>query len=385
MRALVWLPALAMAVLLSFQPGLSVEQEKIERTGALESPVQRDLFAVAWRPVPGDEYALIAGDGGTVLEYTGKFFINLSPNVTAALLGIGWRPDGLRALIVGEQGTVLEFDGNAFRTLSANTTSRLEDAEWRPQGDLAMVVGHDGTLLEFSGGAFTRLNSTVSKPITSVSWRPDGRFAFLCGDFPYVLRFDPESGQVLRLQTGSDQYLRMVAWRPDGGTALVVGTLGSIFLFDGTAFVPLDSPTANQWLAAGWSPDNRTALVAARGGLLFKYEGGIGLWTIDTNTTRSLFSIAYRLNGSYALGVGEGGLVMRYPPAEKPPTPPPADDGAGAGWLLPSALVLLAASVAMIGLAVLLVIRARRHELERRKLEEALERAGELAARKKGT
>jgi WD40 repeat protein len=228
----------------------------------LQSPTSLNLRAISWRPVPGDSYALIAGESGTLLQYTGRFFINLSPNLTAGLYGIGWHPSGSSALIVGENGTVLLFNGQQVLSMPQNSTHVFEDVKWRPQGDFALIAGHNGTLFRYAGGAFTRIHTNISQPITSIAWRPDGRIALLCGDFPFVLRYDPETDSVLRLETGSDRYfLRYAAWRPDGAAALVMGTLGILFRYDGTDFVPLDSPTGNQWLAASWSPDNRTALL----------------------------------------------------------------------------------------------------------------------------
>ena len=372
----------ALVLLLQLQPGAWAQSDAAER---LDSTVSLDLWAVAWRPMPGDSYALVAGEAGTVLQYTGKFFIKLQPNTTSDLSGVGWHPSGSKALLVGRDGTFLEFDGTGFRSAPFNSTQWFEDAKWRPQGDFALVAGHNGTLMRTDGSAFTHLNSTVNVTITSISWRPDGRFAFLCGDFPFVLRYDPETGEVARLDTGLfGQYLRGVSWRPDGGAALVFGTLGNLFRYDGAGFTPLNSPTANQWLAGAWSPDNSTALLAARNGLLYKFEEGKALVPITTNTTGSIHSIAYALNGSYALCVGSAGLVLRYPPAEKPGPRPPVDGGDGQDWLLLSAALVMVFSLLTVGVAVYTISRARRKERDARLLEDAELHAAELAGMKKG-
>jgi WD40 repeat protein len=356
--------------------------ESVER---LQSPTSLDLHAVAWRPVPGDSYAIVTGEGGALLQYTGRFFINLSPNVTGALRGVGWHPTGSDALIVGDNGTVLDFDGQRIRSLPQNWTYVFEDVKWRPQGDFALITGHDGTVLKYSGGNFTRLDANLTQPVTCVAWRPDGRIAFLCGDFPFVVRYDPETGTFLKLETGSDQYfLRFAAWRPDGGDALVMGTLGVLFRYDGTGFVPLNSPTANQWLSASWSPDNRTAMLSARGGLLYGYTEGKGnLTPISTNTTSSINSLAYNLNGSYAIGAGDGGLVVRYPSSGENPPNPTTDGGEVAMWLWLSAGILIAVSAISMVVALFMVHRARKKADERQKLEEAEAHAAELAMAKK--
>jgi hypothetical protein len=352
----------------------------------LTAPVDADLKAVAWRPVPADSYALIAGNAGTVCEYTGKFFIRLTANTTEDLAGIGWRPDGSGALVVGRSGTVLEFDGNDFRNLSSNGTDWYEGVSWRPLGDFALLVGRSGLLVKFEGGLLTRLNSTVKATIDCVSWRPDGRYALLCGDFPYVLRYDPATGEVLRLDTGlTGQFLRVAAWRPDGSAAIVAGTVGNIFRYDGTGFTPLDSPTANQWLAACWAPDNETALLSAGGGLLYLYNESRVMQRLATNTTSSIFSIAYALNGSYSLAVGAGGLVLRYPAPQAPQPGKPSRAAPDTTWLLLSGAVLLATSLSMVSVAALTARRARRSERERLQLDEAEEHAAGLAAASKRT
>jgi WD40 repeat protein len=373
---------MALILLVQLQPGAGALSGNVER---LVSTVTLDLRSAAWRPVPGDSYALVAGESGTVLQYTGKFFIKLQPNTTSDLSGVAWHPSGSKALLVGRDGAFLEFDGNGFRSAPFNTTFWFEDVKWRPQGDFALVAGHNGTLIRTEGSVFTHLNSTVNFTITSISWRPDGRFAFLCGDFPFVLRYDPETGQSARLETGvSGQFLRGVSWRPDGGAALVFGTLGNLFRYDGSGFTPLNSPTANQWLAGAWSPDNRTALLAARGGLLYRFEEGKALAPITTNTTQSIHSIAYTLNGSYALCAGSGGLVLRYPPTETPLPNPPVDGDDGSDWLLLSAVLVATFALMTVGVAVYMSLRARRKQREADELADAELHAVELAAQKKG-
>jgi WD40 repeat protein len=350
----------------------------------LQSPTSLDLHAVAWRPGSTDSWALIAGDQGALLQYTGHSFINLSPNVTGALRGAGWNPTGTRALVVGDGGTVLDYDGISLRFLSPNTTGILDDVKWRPQGDMALIAGHNGTVLKYSGGNFTRLDANLTQPVTCVAWRPDGRMAFLCGDFPFVVRYDPDVGTFQRLDTGSDLFfLRFAAWRPDGGSAIVMGTLGMLFRYDGTRFSPINSPTANQWLSASWSQDSSTALLSARGGLLYNYSEASGNMTpVATNTTSSINCISYNPNGSLAIGAGDGGLVVRYPaPPPGPVHNPPGGDGS-ALWLVVSAAVLLSVSLLMVAIALLMVHRSRKKERERRDLEEAEARASEVAAAK---
>ncbi|MBM4248232.1 MAG: WD40 repeat domain-containing protein [Euryarchaeota archaeon] len=373
------LVGLLLLVQLQCPPAAAKAAERLESTASL------DLRAVSWRPVQGDTFALIAGEGGTLLQYTGRFFMKPPAGTSADLNGIGWHPSGSRALLVGREGTLIEYDGAGLRAAPQNRTLWFEDAKWRPQGDFALIVGHNGTLARTNGSALTLLDPAVNGTLTSVSWRPDGRYAFVCGDFPFVLRYDPESGTVARLGTGvADQYLRGVSWRRDGGAALVYGTLGNLFRYDGAGFTPLDSPTANQWLAADWSPDNRTALLAARGGLLYMYEEGRPLSKVETNTTASICSIAYAPNGSYALCVGAGGLVLRYPPAPVDGQNPPVDGGDGTDWLLLTAALLMIFSLMTVGVAVHMTLRSRRREREASGLAEARLHAVELAARRKG-
>jgi len=373
---------LCVAAIVLFPAPIRGETAAVEK---LQSTTLLDIHAIAWRPVPGDSYALVAGDRGVLLQYTGRFFINLSPNLTGALRGVGWHPTGSHALVVGDEGTVLDFDGQAIRTIPQNSTTILDDVKWRPQGDMALITGHNGTILKYSGGNFTRLDANLTQPVTCIAWRPDGRMALLCGDFPFVVKYDPEVGSFQRLDTGSDAYfLRFAAWRPDGGSAIVMGTLGVLFRYDGTRFVSLNSPTANQWLSVSWSPDNSTALLSARGGLLYKYaEGTENLTAIATNTTSSINCIAYNLNGSYAIGAGDGGLVVRYPSSEVNPPNSPVDGDDMAMWLVLSATILLAVSAASILVAVLMVHRARKKADERRQLEEAEAHAEEIAKAKK--
>jgi hypothetical protein len=89
------------------------------------SPGTRDqLFAVGWRGggsqalLVGGKLPIFPGEGeeiSTVLAYDGASFISLSPDGTGekALFGLGWKPDGSYALIVGNGGTVLKYQSSA--------------------------------------------------------------------------------------------------------------------------------------------------------------------------------------------------------------------------------------------------------------------------------
>lgn len=111
----------------------------------LTSDDEDDFVAIDWRPGVTKE-ALIAGyaypeGGGAVnklLTYDGSGFTYRSVRAPGLVLGAGWHPSGEFALLAGEGGTLLRFDGSTLEPLATNENVNLVGPFWKPDGSHAI-------------------------------------------------------------------------------------------------------------------------------------------------------------------------------------------------------------------------------------------------------
>ena len=102
----------------------------------------------AWRP--DGSYALIVGEGGTLIKYNlkhGALFVDTG--TTENLTSVSWKPDGSFALITGSGGIVIRFDHDSQRCLRipTNTNLKLKDVQWDTSGEHAEISGEGGTTI----------------------------------------------------------------------------------------------------------------------------------------------------------------------------------------------------------------------------------------------
>ncbi len=131
----------------------------------LTSDVEDDFVAVDWHP--DGKRALIAGyaydpsaslraGGGTssnkLLIYDGEGFAYQPVEASATLLGAAWHPNGEYALLCGERGVLLRYTGpsTSLRTsaeveqLDSGTKDNLVGPFWNPDGSQALFLRGPG-------------------------------------------------------------------------------------------------------------------------------------------------------------------------------------------------------------------------------------------------
>ena len=217
---------------------------------ALASPTSENLRRVAWHP-QGD-FALIVGNGGTVLRYQDGALTPVPGDRAHTLRAIAWRPDGAYALVGAYASRwagyprphpLYKCDGLYLQALLA--TDEEDDfvaVDWHPSGRHALIVGYafGGTsatpsnkLLIYDGAGFAFRAVEASGSLLGAAWHPGGDYALLCGEGGALLRVDASttlsaSGErIEQLVSGTQDNLVGPFWRPDpdgqrGSTALLL-------------------------------------------------------------------------------------------------------------------------------------------------------------------
>lgn len=111
---------------------------------------------------------LIVGYNNALIRYTsigGTLTVLGTGLASIGLNGVGWRPsDNSFALIPGDGGTLLQYNGGMVSVLLTGTTNSLKKVAWNPSGNYALVVGESGTILKynFASGVVSTVASGVS-------------------------------------------------------------------------------------------------------------------------------------------------------------------------------------------------------------------------------
>lgn len=93
-----------------------------------------------------------------------------------------WHPTDSHALLVGEEGSVLRWSGpDTLEEHSLPQEKLLRTIDWHPDGEKALIGGTGGTLYLYESGEFTRITSDIDWTIQDINWHPDGDFAILVG------------------------------------------------------------------------------------------------------------------------------------------------------------------------------------------------------------
>ncbi len=285
---------------------------KLERTDA---PGPRLLRWVAWRP-DGSE-ALLVGNGGAALLWSGARFRPLDTGTRHNLRGAAWTPDGALAAIVGNRGAIVLTDGQSVRDVPSVTVENLRRVAWRPDGAWALVVGNAGTALRLDReGRVEPIPGDRAHTLRAVSWRPDGAYALVAAygsswagyPRPHPLyRCDGRYLQALMASDDEDDFVA-VDWRADGREALVAGyaylpdgaAVNKVVIYDGRGFRTSLVEGAGLVLGAAWRPGANEALLVGERGCLVQYRDG-RFESIDGQSPDNLVGPFWHPDGAFAL------------------------------------------------------------------------------------
>lgn len=302
---------------------------------SLNSGTSQRLRDVAWKP--DGSYALLVGDGGTIIKFDGSGFTALDSGTTTVLRSVDWKPDGSSALIAGgtgaANGLLLEFDGDSVTEVSRDPGPNLVDAVWKPDGSYALLVGSRGLVQRYDGTRFTPVDAP-SASYSGVGFKTDGSLAIVT-DFSA-----PSSGPVTydgdtigrRVPIGLASNLQDVAWKSDGSYGLVVGSGGALLKYDGIE-VTSHFPDRDVWFyGVDWRMDDSQALVVGgiaefignypESSVVISFDGtNLVDLSPDLANGKILYGVAWHPKGVYALIVGKAGTVLRFQPSAPPGLP----------------------------------------------------------------
>ena len=94
--------------------------------------------------------------------------------------------------------------------------------------------------------------------------------------------------------------------------ALVVSYDGSVFKYQNGTLTLIGQPVTTGLRQAAWKPDGSYALIVGNAGVLLKYNGSFTQIPTGLSSTIVLYSVGWKPDGSYALITGSSGLVLKF-------------------------------------------------------------------------
>ncbi|OGO50071.1 MAG: hypothetical protein A2148_06140 [Chloroflexi bacterium RBG_16_68_14] len=218
---------------------------------ALPSPTTENLRRAAWHP--SGDFALVVGNGGTVLRYqdpstslrTGGALTPVPGDRAHTLRALAWRPDGAYALVGAYASRYAGYprphplykcDGLYLQALlGSDEEDDFVAVDWHPDGRRALIAGYaydpstplraggaraSNKLLVYDGAGFAYRAVEASGALLGAAWHPGGEYALLCGEGGALLRYADD--RVEQLDSGTRDNLVGPFWRPDGSLALLL-------------------------------------------------------------------------------------------------------------------------------------------------------------------
>lgn len=295
----------------------------------LNSGTTQRLTDVAWNP--NGSYALVTGNGGTLLRYDGASFTSIESGTNLDLFSVSWNPAGDKAVITGGKGNskalVMTYDGNVLTTVASGAGPNLNGSMWAPDGSYAMIVGYNGFIQRLDDSGLTNMDPPWGH-YSGVAFNHDGSLALVTNTnapFTTVLEFNGESFSE-PIPTGVPSNLQDMAWKSDGSYGLVVGSGGAIFKYDDSGFTGLNNEVKEALYAVDWRAGGEQALMVGgvspfdfgqeEKGVVLAFDGKeVRVLETGLNVNKALFGLEWTPDGEYALMVGEGGTAIRYHPS----------------------------------------------------------------------
>ncbi len=257
-------------------------------------------------------YALVISEQGSVFKYQNETFTLIGQPVTTPLRQVAWKPDGSYALIVGDSGVLLKYDGSQLTTIPTGITANLYALAWRPDGSYALVSGSGGPLIKYDGITLTQLQNSFTNSIRSISWNPSGTQALMVGSSGGILLYQPSTGEVTKISSGTAQYLYSSSWNPNGLYALVAGLNNTVLRYDGSSVQVFNTTGLYSSSviihAISWDPYGTQALLVGDSGIILTYDGS-RLTLLPNPYASNLYSISWLGPTAYIAGGSGPSLI----------------------------------------------------------------------------
>jgi len=331
-----------------------------------------DFEGVAFNPKnhPGNRgipEALLVGTNGTVVNYNGTGFTNVSgPASNETLLDVAWNENGTVALVVGQNGRVYAFpnttvvlsddfeSGDGSWSVSANTnwgnatsqnvspihSMHIQSSKVMTEANYYLTLANDQNL-SVARSAYVEFQNRYYRPsggdnVGRVYLSKDGSTYYLQASyFTYTdstigwtteildaSGFYPSSQFNVLFYEYSNQNNKKGDWWIDDVfinktvyAAASLSTLNSSAILRGVQFVP----------------GTDDAVLVGDGGIAWKYSGGT-LSNLSSGTTSDLRALSFKPQNMTCLIVGDNGTVIRYDASDQSFTSLTFPDGNASLW-----------------------------------------------------
>jgi WD40 repeat protein len=208
-----------------------------------------------------------------VLSIVDGALVKLAVEAPGALRWASWnRKDGT-ALLAGDHGSLFEYSDGAFKALTSGTVENLRCVDVHPDGGFAYACGNSGTILRVEGGSGKVIQSEARESLRRLAWNNTGGRALVVGNGGAAYTLSP--GGELARASGAETNLRSIAWSPKEDAALVAGncfrdSIGgltpspNLFELRGTTLNEISDLEGSRadLTSASWRPDGSTCLLA---------------------------------------------------------------------------------------------------------------------------
>jgi WD40 repeat protein/serine/threonine protein kinase len=237
---------------------------------------------------------------------------------------INLSPDGTQVIAASYDSTTLPVWDFESGVLVENYSYGLVLAsEFHPQNGTVLIG--DMTILRTvdpQTGAVLRSNTGHERGILDLAITSDGARAVTTGVDETIRVWDLQGGQVVRRFTGPQASLGEVSLSPDGQTMLVGSFDGTVTLWDVETGEEIRRFADDQSITAvRFSPDGRRALIGTSALMgLFHEPGHIILWDVETGEEIRRFegqpyaveAVAFSPDGRLAVSAGEGAMAILW-------------------------------------------------------------------------
>jgi WD40 repeat protein len=298
--------------------GMVVKYQDGSLINLAKGKVSKDLEKIAWDPY--GRFALILEDWGEyVWKYDGMDIegIMIPGKSNCGLSDIAWKPDGSYALIVGNCGNIYKYYQDEIAILNCSYYDSWTAIAWHPTENYALIIGFYGTVLRYNEFVFTEVPGNTAWGMEEVAWKPDGDYALIVGQHGDIWRYN---GHFLMKENADvDLYFKDVAWKPDGAYALIVGYeivnnwgSSSVIAYNDSTCNILQEDVWGFYDSITWDTKGENAYIL-EGSDIILYNGN-DFQNVQVIHEQLNNEMDWNSDGSYALIVGNKGMIIKYNP-----------------------------------------------------------------------
>lgn len=255
---------------------------------------------------------IAVGNAGTILQYDGISWHDVSGITTKTIFGIWWASANT-AFAVCDAGIILHFDGSAWTTMNSGTTQRLRDI-WGASESCAFAVGENGTILKYNGSIWSQMASPTSLTLQSV-WGTSCTDVYAVGGASgtggsgtgIIIHYD---GNQWTAQSASVTPRLQDVFGCTDGAVYAAGEDGALLASSGDSIWQAMASGTAETLRGLWGSSTSNLYAVGDYGTIRRYDGSA--WQIEASaTSQDLFSI-WGLSPHSIYAVGRGGIVLHY-------------------------------------------------------------------------